>query len=1019
MSESVLEVLIKLFLLLENIKGNQDVTPIKSRIFSYLSRFGLHVSDDELNSYYSKCCNEVLLKENKKERINTALDLICRKVESELLPNEKILILFCLFEYAYTNEIAENLPLSIAWPVADRCFIDKNDIEYVHRFITTTDTGQFNDNRFLVVKQQDDKAKESLEGAWIERNKPQQSGSRKSYISQVEGAFVFLHIPDFNIIVFKYIGEHEYYFRNTIIQSNAFYFFENQDTIIHHDEIILSYRKVAQELLHKEHTVTIVFSGKEVEYSTRFSVNSIKRFTFSERSGNLVGVIGESLFDKTLLFQCLAGNLKLSRGNININGFDTYNDKYKLQGIIGYIPDIPLMFNDLSVYDNFYYHAKLHYRHIDQRQTKSLILRVLNDLGLQNLQHLQWNENTRSELGNYQVKLLNLGIEMLRDPYVVLFTEPFKGLQTGEIQKFIRILRELCLRGKLVIITATPPLLVNIREFDRIWILDRKGYPIYNGAPDKAFSYFREKLKTEHNIKGFFERKKTLDFWQLISEKEVNKKGEVTEVRKVTPETWHKRYLEEIEPDTKIHGYKNVLPRNSVNIPDIDKQFAIYFFRDVQTRIRKLSPYLKSIVFTVTLALLTGFFGRYQSDGNYYFSENHNLLFYLFASTFNAFILGIWTGREEIRKEFEVVERDSILLLSKYSYLNSKYLIITFISILLMGIYVLIANGLVGMFYMSFKHWLVLSAVSIAGVLVGLNISLLDCSSRSINFILSTVVFFQVLFSGKVIPYENFPKPFNNKKYVNILGDLSIIRWGFEAMVVDQFKNNKYQEIFFTLNDEISDCNYEINYHLPYLDSLLQASIVLTNQENPQQALIGKLVILQNELQKFANDEEIFPFEYINWLSINDFNPRIAEETVDYITYLQFQFYEKKESLTETKQNIIDSIGEQQCSILKSKYHNIRISDEVTGAGIRKPMIVSNNEIIRNVDPVFHYPDSNLGRAHLYAPYKKFNGQYVDTLYFNIIIILLLSSVLYVSLMAGIPEYISRLVAVIENSKQL
>ncbi len=1015
MSESVLQVLIKLFLLLENLHGNQDLSKYKANIFSYLSRFGLQVSEQQVTKTYLKCCEGILIREDAKTRMDDLIDQFCEQVENELLLNEKILIVFCLFEYSHLNNIKHQETLTIAVPIAEKCNFSKRELDYINNFVVNDDLSQFNNNRYLIVKKKDDKVEEGLEGAWVERNKPQQEGSRRMYNPEITGAFVFLYIPEFNIISFKYQGAGLYIFRNTEIRPGHFYFLENHDTIVSQGKIILNYRKIAQAVLQQDHTVSVVFSGKKLEYNPRLGTGSIKRFTFSEKSGNLIGLVSESRQDKVVLFQSLSGRFKLSHGTVSINGFDTNKDKYKLQGVIGYLPDVPLLFEELTIYENFYYHAKLNYRHIDHKQTDLLILKVLGELGLQNLQHLRWNEHTKNELGNYQTKLLNLGVELLRDPYIFLITEPFNGLQAGEIQKFISLLREICLRGKLIIATVTPPLLVNIREFDKLWIFDRKGYPIFNGKPDKVYSYFRENSKQNQNIKGFFERRRAFDFWQLISEKEVNKKGEETEIRKVPPEKWHQKYVVEIEPEIKIHGYKNVLPRNFVNIPDIDKQFALYFFRDLKTRFRKLNPYVKSVLFTVALAIITSFFGRFSGNDEYIFSENRNMLFYIFASTFNAFILGIWSGREEVRKEFRVIDRDSILLLSKYSYLNSKFLIITFISILLTGIYVIIGNSLTGIFYMSFSYWLVLSAVSISGVLIGLNISLLTCPHKSLNILLSIIIFFQLLFSGKVIPYQNFPKPFNNQKYVNILGELSVIKWGFEALTVEQFKTNKFQDDLFTIDSELSECNYEINYHLSYLDSLLKASIDLTRRENPRQELMEKLTILQTELLDFTEKEEFFPFEYIHALSVNDFTPRIASETEDYITYLQYRYYEKQQELTDARQGVIDSIGIGNYLQLKRRYYNHRIAQEVTGIQGDNPMVVENYDIVRSYDPIFHYPDSDLGRAHLYAPLKRFNGQYVDTLYFNILVILFLSSFLYVFLMAGGPEYISGWINALEK----
>lgn len=1008
MSETTLQVLIKLFLLLEYLEVGKITPTNKSKILRYFSRFGLEITEEDLNKYYLSSVQSFDERISKSFKIDEIILKICTRIDEDLLPNDKVFIIFCLFEYALIHQIAKQHVLKTTSFIGGHCKINQKDIDTIRIFINSTDVEDFRERNCLVAKRKEETTEDSLEGAWVEKNMPHQGEVKQIVKPDIDGVFVFVFIQGFNGIAFKYLGEQKYVFRDTEIVENRFYFFENHDCILKGEKPILHYREVAQVIFSRGHALSVVLTGKGLEYNPRLSLDTIKRFTFSEKSGNLIGLVSESARDKNILFQCLAGRVKPTRGSVNINGFDTYHDRYKLQGVIGYIPDVPLLFEQLTVYENFHYHVKLHYRHIDRKQVNDLVMRIINELGLQSIKDLKWNDNTRDELGNYQVKLINLGVELIRDPYVIFFAEPFKGLQTSEIQKLLNILRELCMRGKLIVVSATPPLLVNIREFDKLWIFDGNGYPIFNGNPDRAHRYFREKTETELNIKGFFERKQATDIWQMVSEKEINKQGKQTKSRKIKPEKWHKTYLEQIEPEIKILGYRNVLPRNFVNIPDIDKQFRIYLIRDIWSRVGKTLPYIRSLAMVLVLAVITGFFGRFSGEEGYVFSENRNMLFYLFTSVFNAFIIGIWCGREEIHDEFRIIERDSVLLLSKYSYLNSKLLIMTVTSLILIGLYTIVGNTIVGVFYMSFRYWLVLSAVAISGVVIGLNLSLLSCTYRCMYFILSSIIFLQILFSGKVVPFGYFPEPINNKKYVNILGDVSVIRWGFEALVVEQFKNNKFEKVFFDIDFKLSEGNYALNHQLPLLDDLLTESVKLTNRENPQQILIEKLTILRNALTNYGEKEEFFPFEFVNRLSINDFNDRIASETRDYITYLSYAYFEQLEDLEEKKENMIDSIGAQKHGELKSKYFNQRISDEVRGPVNENAQIVEDYEIIRKIDPIFHYPGSNIGRAHIYAPSKMFNGQYVDTIYFNIVSVLMLSLVMYVFLMTGGPEYISR-----------
>ena len=64
----------------------------------------------------------------------------------------------------------------------------------------------------------------------------------------------------------------------------------------------------------------------------------------------------------------------------------------------------------------------------------------------------------------------------------------------------------------------------------------------------------------------------------------------------------------------------------------------------------------------------------------------------------------------------------------------------------------------------------------------------------------------------------------------------------------------------------------------------------------------------------------------------------------------------------------------------------------------RGKIIEKNNKLIQKYEPIYKYPEKNNGRAQFYAPVKQFLGIYIDTLYFNLMVIWLMTFLFYLML---------------------
>lgn len=103
---------------------------------------------------------------------------------------------------------------------------------------------------------------------------------------------------------------------------------------------------------------------------------------FRVESGNMVGLMGGSGVGKTTMLNLLHGKLKPTEGNIYLNGYDIHADAEDIKGLIGYVPQDDMLIEELTVFQNLYFNARLCFGDYTEEQLNSTVEKVLPDLDL-------------------------------------------------------------------------------------------------------------------------------------------------------------------------------------------------------------------------------------------------------------------------------------------------------------------------------------------------------------------------------------------------------------------------------------------------------------------------------------------------------------------------------------------------------------------------------------------------------------------------------------------------------------
>ncbi|HPF94239.1 MAG TPA: ATP-binding cassette domain-containing protein, partial [Tenuifilaceae bacterium] len=544
----------------------------------------------------------------------------------------------------------------------------------------------------------------------------------------------------------------------------------------------------------------IVFTAENVEFKFRNSENGIQTFSFSEESGQLIGIMGGSGVGKSTLLNLLTGKIKPNSGHVLINGFNIHNNHRAVEGIIGYVPQDDLLFEELTVYQNLYYNAKLCFSNFTEFKIRHTVKRVLDDLDLWEVRDLKVGSPLNKMISGGQRKRLNIGLELMREPSILFVDEPTSGLSSSDSLMVMNLLKNQANKGRLVIVNIHQPSSKVFRLFDKLWVLDRGGFPIYAGNPQDAIVYFKSKATrvnaTESGCPNCGEINPE-QILEIVEAKIIDQEGKVTLKRQRSPHEWNELYKKDIEKHVEKKKHKAILPKNFFNIPNIEVQFKIFSIRNFLSKLANRQYVVINLLEAPMLAFVLAFFTKYIPNDTYIFAENKNLPAYLFMSVVVALFLGLMVSAEEIFSDKKILERESFLNLSRFSYLNAKITYLFALSALQMGLFVLIGNTILEIEGMTFNYWLILFSTTCFANMLGLNISAGLNSVVAIYITIPFILVPQILLSGTVVQFDNLHPAITRRVYVPAVGDIMVSRWAYEALAVEQFKKNPFNAHFF------------------------------------------------------------------------------------------------------------------------------------------------------------------------------------------------------------------------------
>jgi ABC-type multidrug transport system ATPase subunit len=1013
MNESILKALMQLFAIIANV--NKDGLSEKSRsiVESYLRlqlssiqvNEYLTLFDTFISTYHGSTVNKDGEKVRKRTSSNSVKVLrICQQVNEELQQDQKILVLLQLLEFVSYGEDITEKELDFIKTVSDIFNIPEDEYFNCYAFTLESSIDKIPHKENILILDSEENI-----------NVPD---VKHIQYKKLKGRLLVLYLPSINMYAFRYAGENDLYLNGHSILMARTYMLPKGSAIRNPKIGNIYYSDIVSEFIDSQHQQQIIFSAKNVEFRFNNSKNGIHNFNFNEKGGSLVGIMGGSGVGKSTLLNVLNGNLEPQSGEILINGFNLYKDKSKLNGVIGFVPQDDLLIEELTVYQNLYYNAKLCFNDYNEEEIKRTVNKVLEDLDLKVTSDLIVGSPLKKTISGGQRKRLNIALELIREPQIMFVDEPTSGLSSMDSEMVMDLLKDQTLKGKLVIINIHQPSSDIFKMFDKLLIMDKGGYLVYSGNPVDSVVYFKtmsnhvNALEAECYNCGNINPEQVL---QILEAKIVDEYGRVTRKRKTSPKEWSEIFQKNIESKKPEPIKQKELPNNNFSVPGIFSQFKIFSIRNILSKLSDKQYIMINFFEAPVLAMILAYFTKYI-DGTtddptaYVFSANDNIPIYLFMAVIVAIFIGLTVSAEEIIKDRQLLKREKFLNLSRFSYLNSKIIILFIISAIQTLSFIAIGNFILEIHGLTFAHWLVLFSVSAVSNMIGLNISSSLDSVVTIYILIPFLIVPQLLFSGTMVKFEKLNKSIGSYEYVPVLGDLMPSRWAYEAMAVKQFKDNEYEKHFYFLDKKKSESSYISSYLIPALNNKISKI-----QYGDDTKRYDNIEILRNEMIKLNEKTPKYIFNDIS---------SITEEKIDSTTIVSLQkhlklltlYYNKKQrkimSLIDKEvERLSGEIGGQEAFIkLKRDYHNNLLADILTNRNEIHKIHNTKTGFIQLSDPIFKDPSTNYGRAHFYSPIKKIGNIEIDTYWFNIMMMWFFCVIFYVILLTdGLRKLIEKL----------
>mgnify|MGYP001415203912 CR=1 FL=1 len=998
MNEKILNTLMHLFAIIAPAQGSETDRRrvVEAFLKPQLNQEGVDAYLRIFDDYYAEA--QQRLRKGNEARRNAAISVriikICFDIGAKLTLNQKIIVLVQLLEYCRSDrDDVSTIELEFINTAAEGFNITGEEYLLIERFVLSKQSEVPESPQILVIDNQENNSYEK---------------TKHLYYASLKGQVRVLDLLQAEMLFVRCFGTGELLLSGQLRHEDKVYLFERGGSLKFLNSKPIYYSEVIRQFLDESLLASrVVYEVKDIEFKFKGGELGLHKMSFAEESGRLVGIMGASGAGKSTLLSVLNGINAPHSGEVLINGINIHREADKVKGLIGYVSQDDLLIEELTVFDNLFYNAKLCFGNLNDQEIIFKVENVLHSLGLFEIKDMKVGTPLNKKISGGQRKRLNISLELIREPSILFLDEPTSGLSSLDSENILDLLNDLKLKGKLIFVVIHQPSSDIFKMFDRLVILDTGGYLIYYGIPVGSITYFKDRMQLpRYNDSECLAcgNVNPEQIFSIVESKVLDEFGRPTKTRKISPTEWsalyHSRNEEVPSPPEPGRG----VPEITLKTPNKLKQFIVFVKRDILTKLSDRQYLAITILEAPVLAFFLAFIIRYYDESaskpGYTLLQNSNLPVYIFMSVIVAIFMGLTVSAEEIIKDRKILRRESFLNLSWNSYLLSKVSVQFLISAMQAASFVIVGNSIFGIRGMWFDYWIVLFACWASANMMGLLISDSFKAVVTIYILIPFLVIPQIILSGIIVKYEKLNPNISSPISIPVYGEIITARWGYEALAVDQFINNKFEKEFYQFDKVVSIAKFKKDIWYNEMKSILSRLDGDIERERLDESSYKDITLIYNEIEEETGFTPAVPFD-LSLIDIKKINIQTIDTARNYIEQIRRYYIDVSKGAVEARDRSIETQerADKEGFILKKKqYTNESLEEFVRNENEKEKIIRFRDRLYQNYDQIFLDPTNKFIKAHFYAPRKQVFGVYLGTLAVNVGVIWFMTIVLYILL---------------------
>lgn len=229
------------------------------------------------------------------------------------------------------------------------------------------------------------------------------------------------------------------------------------------------------------------------KYSDRPVVNNL---TFTVDKGQIYGFLGPNGAGKSTTMNIMTGYIAASSGTVIINGYDILKEPEKAKRCIGYLPEIPPLYTDMTVWEYLLFVAEL--KKVPKKERNSHVDKIIKMVHIEDV----IGRLIRNLSKGYKQRV-GLAQALIGDPEVLILDEPMVGLDPKQIIEMRELIKSLAKEHTIIL---SSHILSEVSAVcDHIMIIS-DGKLAASGSPQELQEMMRGRSELEVVVMGMKEQ---------------------------------------------------------------------------------------------------------------------------------------------------------------------------------------------------------------------------------------------------------------------------------------------------------------------------------------------------------------------------------------------------------------------------------------------------------------------------------------------------------------------------------